>query len=99
MRPSLFGREIICSGKWSEEEEEREGDGWGRGVKTGGGKGWSDRRRERRSLIARAGSSSPGLYISRTGAAGAPCSGRRRPGRPASPKVAEEGDRQEWSAC
>lgn len=33
MRPSLFGREIICSGKWSEEEEEREGDGWGRGLR------------------------------------------------------------------
>lgn len=45
------------------------------------------------SFIARGGSSSPRLCISRTGAAGAPCSGRTRPGRPASPKVAEE-DRQ-----
>lgn len=41
-------------------------------------------------VIARGGSSSPGLYISRTGAAGAPYSGQKRPGRPASLKGAEE---------
>lgn len=39
-------------------------------------------------IIAHGGSSSPGLYTSRTGAAGAPCSGRTRPGHPASPKAA-----------
>lgn len=36
------------------------------------------------AIIAHGGSSSPGLCISRTGVAGAPCSGRKRPGRPAS---------------
>lgn len=41
-------------------------------------------------IIAHGGSSSPGLYISHTGVAGAPCSGQKRPGRPASLKDAED---------
>lgn len=40
-------------------------------------------------IIAHGGSSSPGLCISRTGAAGAPYSGQTHPGRPASLKGAE----------
>ena len=44
-------------------------------------------------IIAHGGSSSPGLCTSRTGVAGAPCSGQKRPGRPAFPKVAEEMNR------
>lgn len=45
-------------------------------------------------IIAHGGSSSPGLYISRTGVAGAPYSGRKHPGRPASLKVAEDTNRE-----
>ncbi len=40
-------------------------------------------------LIARGGSSSPGLCTSRTDAAGVPCSGQKRPGRRVSLKDAE----------
>lgn len=43
---------------------------------------------EEKRIIAHGGSSSPGLYISRTGVAGAPYSGQKHPGRPASPKGA-----------
>lgn len=51
--------------------------------------GREGRRTRRWVIIALGGSSSPGLCISHTGAVGAPCSGRRRPGRPVSPKDAE----------
>lgn len=44
-------------------------------------------------IIAHGGSSSPGLYISRTGVAGAPYSGQKHPGHPASLKGAEDTNR------
>ena len=43
-------------------------------------------------IIARDGSSSPTLCTSRTGAGGAPCSGRTRPGHRASPGGAGGGE-------
>lgn len=49
------------------------------------GSGWGS--------TARGGNSSPGPCTSRTGAAGAPCSGRRHPGRRVSLKAAEEDGR------
>lgn len=59
--------------------------------------GWDNRGRgvaltigEIGRIIARGGSSNPGLCISHTGAAGAPCSGRTHPGRPASLEDAVE---------
>lgn len=39
-------------------------------------------------VIARGGSSSPGLYTSHTGAGDAPCSGPTHPGHQVSPEVA-----------
>lgn len=48
----------------------------------------------RGEVIARGGSSSPGLCISHTGAGGAPYSGRRRQGRLASPAGAACVDRR-----
>lgn len=47
------------------------------------GSGWAS--------TARGGNSSPGPCTSRTGAADAPCSGRKHPGRRVSLKAAEEG--------
>ncbi len=44
-------------------------------------------------IIAHGGSSSPGLYISRRGVAGAPYSGQKHPGRPASLMGAEDTNR------
>lgn len=44
-------------------------------------------------IIAHGGSSSPGLYISRTGVVGAPYSGQKHPGHPAFLKAAEETSR------
>lgn len=44
-------------------------------------------------IIAHDGSSSPGLYISHTGAEGAPCSGQKHPGHLASLKGAEDKNR------
>lgn len=41
-------------------------------------------------IIAHGGSSSPGLYIFHTGVAGAPYSGQKHPGHPASLKGAED---------
>ena len=56
------------------------------------GKGQRERKagvgRDLPVLIARGGSSSPGLCTSHTGAAGAPCSGQRRPGHRVSPEDA-----------
>lgn len=48
-------------------------------------------------VIALGGSSSPALCTSRTGAGGAPCSGRTRPGRRASPGVSAERKEEEGS--
>ena len=48
-------------------------------------------------VIALGGSSSPALCTSRTGAGGAPCSGRTRPGHRASPGVSAERKEEEGS--
>lgn len=92
---------VYIWGSWDRQNGGGKGPGWrsevkslnggwaiGLGGRGGGGGHTSCSLMRIKMIIAHDGSSSPGLYISHTGAGGAPCSGQKHPGHLASLKGA-----------